>query len=94
MDFVTGLPESEGCNAVLVVVDRLSKQRHYIACKAAEEGTTAEETARMLYRNVWRLHGLPQTIVSDRGPQFVSKVWKKLCQILGIKSKLSTAHHP
>ncbi|ERF73970.1 hypothetical protein EPUS_09420 [Endocarpon pusillum Z07020] len=52
MDFVTGLPTSEGYNAILVVVDQLSKERYYIPCTAVEEGTTSEETAKMLYKNV------------------------------------------
>ena len=49
MDFVTGLPVLEGHNAILVVVNHLSKERHYIPYTAAKEGTTLEETARMLY---------------------------------------------
>ena len=94
IDFVTGLPESKGHNAILMVVDRFSKMHHYIPCTTDEEGTTAEETARMLIKHVWKVHGLPTTIISDRGPQFVSLVWKSLCVMLGIKAKLSTAFHP
>jgi len=94
MDFVTGLPESEEYNAILVVVDRLSKERHYIPCRATDEGTSSEATAKLLYRNIWRLHGLPDSIVSDRGPQFASFVWNELCKILGVKARLSTAYHP
>ena len=73
---------------------RLSKERHFSSCEAAEEGTTAEATAKLLIRDVVRLHGLPDTIVSDRGPQFVSEVWKHLCRILRIGPRLSTAFHP
>jgi transposase InsO family protein len=94
MDFVVGLPENGGCNSILMVVDRLSKERHYIPCSTEDGGTTVEKTAEMLYTHVWRLHGLPSTIVSDRGPQFASRVWKELCRLLGIKVKLSTAYHP
>jgi len=94
MDFVTGLPLCEGMDAVLMVVDRLSKERHYIACKAGDEGTTSEQTAQLMYRHVWKHHGLSDTITSDRGPQFTSAVHKQLCDILGIKAKLSTAFHP
>lgn len=94
MDFVTGLPESKVNNAILMVVDRFSKMHHYISCNASDEGTTAEETARMLIDHVWKLHGLPTTIISDRGPQFVSLVWESFCKMLKIKAKLSTAFHP
>ena len=99
MDFVTGIPKSTGMygveyNAILNVVDRLSKERHHIPCRATENGTTAEQTAQLLLESVWRYHGLPTTIVSDRGPQFASGVWKHLCNHLGVKAKLSTAFHP
>ena len=95
LDYVTGLPESQnGHNAILMVVDRLSKERHYIPCTAKDEGTTAEATAKLLIGNVWRYHGLPASMISDRGPQFVSDTWKGMCKILGITAKLSTAFHP
>ena len=94
IDFVTGLPESNGNDAILVVVDRLTKMRHFIPCVNGDQGTTAEATARMFLEHVWRYHGLPRSIVSDRGPQFVSFFWKALCKILGISVKLSTAFHP
>ena len=96
MDFVVGLPKSgnRGYNAILVVMCRLSKQRHFIPCVADERGTSAEATARMLVDYVWKLHGLPDTMVSDRGPQFVAEVWKHLCRILRINARLSTAFHP
>ena len=94
LDFVTGLPLNDGCDAVLVVVDRLTKERHFIACLAKDSGTSAEETAYLLISCVWRLHGLPDRIVSDRGPQFVAEMWKHLCRILSIEQQLSTAFHP
>ena len=52
MDFITGLPVLEGHNAILIVVNHLSKKRHYISYMAAKEGITLEETAQMLYQNV------------------------------------------
>ena len=94
MDFVTGLPECELKNAILMVVDRLAKEQVYIPCPDKDEGTNAEATAKMLLHNVWQRHGLPSSVVSDRGPQFVSAVWKALCKILRINTKLSTAFHP
>ena len=94
LDFVTGLPMSKGKNAILVVICRLTKMRHFIVCLADEEGTSAEETARMILDHVWKHHGLCSTAVSDRGPQFVSEVWKHLCRLLQIRASLSTAFHP
>lgn len=94
IDFVTGLPESNGNNAILTVTDRLTKAHHFIACRAGEFGTSAEATAIMLVRHVWKHHGLCETIVSDRGTQFVSDMWKCFCKILGITRSLSTAYHP
>lgn len=94
MDFVVGLPKSNGCNAILMVVDRLSKERHYIPCSDENYGTSAESTARLLLAHVWKHHGLPTTIISDRGTQFTSLLWKSLCQALGITAKLSTSFHP
>lgn len=69
MDFVTGLPTSEGFDAILVVVDRLTKMRYIIPCN--ETATAPVITRRYLY-HVWKLHGLPDAIVSDRGPQFTA----------------------
>lgn len=94
MDFITGLPESEGKNAICTIIDRLTKERHYVPCYWGEDGTSTEETVWIMLWNVFRLHGLPDSIISDRGPQFVSKMWKALCQRLRIKANLSTAYHP
>jgi hypothetical protein len=66
---------------------------HYISCVAEEEETTAKETARLLINHVWKLHDLSSTIVSDRESQFISLVWKTICQALKINVKLSTAFH-
>ena len=99
MDFVVGLSKSQGhgakpYDAILMVVDRLSKERHYIPCTKEDNGTNAEATAAMFLRHVWCYHGLPISLTSDRGPQFASKMWDSLCKLLGIKAKLSTAWHP
>ena len=95
LDYVTGLAKSKGqYDAILMVVDRMSKERHYIPCTCSDEETIAEATAKLLIDNVWRHHGLPNSMLFDRGPQFVSAVWKAWCKILGITAKLSTAYHP
>ncbi|SLM35328.1 retrotransposon nucleocapsid protein [Lasallia pustulata] len=94
LDFITGLPESEQMNAICTIIDKLSKERHYAPCHAADEGTSAEATAQILIQWVFRPHGLPTSITSDRGPQFVATVWRSFCKRLEIKCKLSTAFHP
>ena len=94
MDFGTGLPECELKNTILMVVDQLAKERVYIPCLDQDERTNAEATAKMLLHNVWQRHGLPSSVVLDRGPQFVLAVWKALCKILRINAKLLTAFHP
>lgn len=91
MDFVVKLPKSSTFDSILVIVDRRSKQAHFIPCK---ESITAEGTAMLLFQHVVCKHGLPQSIVSDRGPQFRSRFWKKLLELLGSKAALSTAYHP
>jgi len=91
VDFITKLPMIAGKDAILVVCDRLSKMMHFVAMI---KGTTAEELARLFRDNVWRLHGLPENMVSDRGPQFAAELTKKLNRILGIQTKLLTAFHP
>lgn len=97
MDLVTGLPKTQlqgqTVDAVLVVIDRLTKMRHLIAC-STDGGTTAPEIAKLFIRHVWKHHGLPRTIVSDRGPQFDALFWRHTCRRLGIKATLSTAFHP
>ena len=95
LDYVTGLAKSkEKYDAFLMVVDRMSKERHYIPCTCSDEGTIAEAPAKLLIDNVWRYHGLPNSMISDRGRKFVSAVWKAWSKILGITAKLSTAYHP
>ena len=77
-----------------MVVDYLTKERYYIPCSTDENGTTTEATAQLLLQNVLKLHGLPPSLISDRGPQFISGVWKNLYKILGISANLFTFFHP
>ena len=91
VDFITKLPVVAGKDAILVVCDRLSKMTHFVATM---EGTSAEGLARLFRDNVWKLHGLPESVVSDRGPQFAAELTRELNRMLGIKTKLLTAFHP
>jgi len=91
VDFITKLPMVAGKDAILVVCDRLSKITHFVA---TTEETTAEGLARLFRNNVWKLHGLPESVVSDRGPQFAAELTKELNRMLGIQTKLLTAFYP
>ena len=71
MDFITKLPLVARKDVILVVCDRLSKMTHFVA---TTEGTLVEGLARLFKNNVWKLHGLPENIVSDREPQFAAEM--------------------
>jgi len=90
-DFITKLPLVQEYDSILVVVDQLTKMVHFIP---TTEKTSAEGLARLFRDNVWKLHGLPESIISDREPQFVAELIRELNGILGIVSKLSTVFHP
>jgi len=72
-DFITKLPLAQGYDSILVVVDRLTKIVHFIP---TTEKTLVEGLARLFRDNVWKLHGLPESIISDRGLQFVAGLMK------------------
>jgi len=90
-DFITKLPLAQGYNAILVVCDRLTKMAHFIP---TTDKISAEGLARLFRDHVWKLHGLPESVISDRGAQFVVNLMKELNQMLGIETRLSTAFHP
>ena len=79
-----------GKDAILVVCDRLSKMTHFVA---TTEETLVEGLARLFRDNMWKLHGLPESVVLDRGPQFAAELTKKLNKMLGIKTKLLTVFY-
>jgi len=91
MDFIEGLPKSEGFSVILVVVDRLTKFAHFIPVK---HPYTANSIAQLFLDNVVKLHGLPSTIVSNRDTIFLSKFWKELFKLYRVNLHLSTAYHP
>lgn len=91
MDFIVKLPLSQGYDSILVVVDRFSKMAHFIPCC---ETITTPEVASLFLENIFKHHGLPSDIVSDRGSVFVSKFWQRLMELLKVKTNTSTSHHP
>jgi len=90
VDFITKLPLVVEKNAILIVCDRLSKIMHFVT---TIEGKSAERLVRLFRNNVWKLHRLPERVVSDRGLQFVVKLTKKLNKILEVEIKLLTSFH-
>ncbi len=82
---------SQGNTVVLTVVDQFSKAAHFIPLPKLP---SAKETAVTVVDHVFRIHGLPMDVVSDRGPQFVSKFWKEFCRLLGVSVSLSSGFHP
>ncbi|QRV96423.1 Retrotransposable element Tf2 protein [Ceratobasidium sp. AG-Ba] len=90
-DFIVKLPKSNGYDSILTVIDRFSRQAHFIPCL---ESTNAEELAEIFIREVWKLHGTPRTTVSDRGPTFNSQFLRALYKGLKIEPRFSTAFHP
>ncbi|CAJ0968550.1 unnamed protein product [Ranitomeya imitator] len=91
MDFITDLPCSSGCATILVVVDRFSKMAHFVPLPGLP---SAPKLAKIFILQIFRLHGLPQRIVSDRGVQFRSRFWRALCKLLGISLDFSSSNHP
>ena len=74
---------------IIVVIDRLFKMRHLIACP----NISTPAVAQLFLDHIWKLYGLPETIISNRGSQFISAFWKELTTRLYIKALLSTVYH-
>ena len=89
-DFITKLPLAQGYNTILVVCDCFSKMAHFIA---TTEKTSVEGLAKLFRDHVWKLYGLLESIISDRGVQFVARIIKELNNLLGIQMKLSIAYY-
>jgi hypothetical protein len=92
MDFIVGLPKTaKGFDSIWVIVDRLTKIAHFLPVKTSYLVLTY---AQVYIACILSLHGIPKTIVSDRGPQFVSKFWEELRKSIGTKLLHSSAYHP
>ena len=91
LDWITDLPPSNYYDAILVVVDRLTKQTIFIA---TTKPMSAPDVAFLFIQHVIRLHGLPNSQVTDRNPVFTSQFWRRLLELLGIRANRSSAFHP
>ena len=91
MDFIVELPKSKEMTTIMVVVDRLTKMAHFIPFRCLPTSSIAADS---FIANIFRLHGFPKSIISDRGSQFTSEFWNRLCELLNIDHSLSTANHP
>ncbi|GJW00651.1 ribonuclease H-like domain-containing protein [Tanacetum coccineum] len=91
MDFITHLPASNGKTVIWVIVDRLSKFAHFLSLPT---NFTADSLASIFLHEIYRLHGLPNSIVTDRDPLFLSRFWKELFAQLGTRLVYSSAYHP
>ncbi len=91
MDFITDLPVCEGFDAVWTITDRLTKATHFVPCC---KRTSSKELSVLFLSHVYRLHGIPKSIVSDRDGRFLNPFWKDFMGRLGTSLKFSTAFHP
>jgi transposase InsO family protein len=92
MDLITDLPPVDDCNSILIVVDRGNTKGAILIPTA--KTLTQEGAGQLLLDNLHKQFGLPDKMLSDRGPQFAAKAFHELLKLLGIKSNLTTAYHP
>jgi len=91
LDFIEGIPQSNRYNTILVVVDKFTKYGHFIPLA---HPYTALQVAQLYLANIYKLHGLPQTIISDRDRIFTSKVWQELFKLTDTQLAMSSSYHP
>jgi transposase InsO family protein len=91
MDFITGLPRAQAKDCIFLVVDRLTKFAHFFSIATDFNAT---QVADLFFREIFRLHGLPKTIVSDRDIRFMSTFWQELFRLVGMALIPSTSYHP
>jgi transposase InsO family protein len=90
MHFISGLPVSHKYNCIMVVVDKFSKYAHFLPLA---HPFTALTIAKLYLNEVFKLHGLPSSIISDRDPIFTSKLWQELFKLAGTQLCMSSAYH-
>jgi len=90
VDFIIELPQSAGHDSIMVVVDSITKRAHFMSTVTT---ISAARAAHLFLNHVWKHHGLPRKVVSDRGPQFIAEFTRELHRLLGIKSAATTTYH-
>jgi len=91
LDFITGLPNSQGAIVIMTIVDRFSKGAHF---GSLPSHFTTHTVAQLFIDSICKFHGFPRSLISDRDPIFISKFWKELFRLCGTKLRMSTAYHP
>ena len=91
IDFITGMPEDQGMNAIMTVVDKATKMYH---CIPYSKAITAKGTAQLYWQHVGKLHGIPVVIISDRDSHFTSHFWHELWRLLGTDLWMGSGFHP
>ena len=91
IDIIGPLPKSNGMDAIVIIVNRFTKM---ICLKVTTTNISSEGMAKIYRDNIWKLHGIPRKILSDRGLQFASKFMEEFIKTLGTKKQLSTVYHP
>jgi hypothetical protein len=91
LDFVEALPRVRGKSVILTVVDRFSKYCHFIPLA---HPYSTESVAQAFFTDIVPLHGIPQSMVSDRDPVFMSTFWRELMRLMGTKLHMTSAFHP
>lgn len=91
MDFITGLPKSKGFEVIWVIIDRFSRYGHFLALS---HPITAKGLAHIFFENIYKLHGLPESIFSDRDSLFLGEFWQTLFKISGTRLNMSSSYHP
>ena len=91
MEFIMGLPKSQGKDSIFVVVDRLKKYAHFFVVLST---ISASEVDALFFKDIFILHGLPKIIINDRDSKFTSAFWKTLFGLVETNMDMSTSYHP
>ena len=91
---MTDLPEVNGYNALMVVLDKMGKLSWLVPCRVGENQLTAPEVAKLFFENWVRFFGVPKYVIHDRDVNFTASFWKALWSIMGTRTLFSSAYHP